>query len=115
VANTEAVAKLEGQLGHLVAKSKIIKEKEFQSQEMMGSEEVVKETVNEPTLEYPTLEVQMEKGETTNILFPDSSSLSIEPFILDNHSFMPSLYNHPPQEPLVQHFPTANINDFEDR
>ena len=38
-----------------------------------GSEEVVKETVNEPNLEYPTLEVQTEKGETTEISFPNSS------------------------------------------
>ena len=26
---------------------------------------------------------------------------------------MPSSYNHPPQESLVQHFPTAHINDLE--
>ena len=28
---------------------------------------------------------------------------------------MPSLYNHPPQESLVQHFPTAHIDDLEER
>ena len=50
-----------------------------------GSEEVVKETVNEPSLEYPTLEVQTEKGKTTKISFPNSSSLAAEPFIVDNH------------------------------
>ena len=27
---------------------------------------------------------------------------------------MPSLYNHPPQESLVQHFPTAHIDDLEE-
>jgi hypothetical protein len=81
----------------------------------LGSEEVVKEIVNEPSLEYPTLEVQMEKGETTVISFPNSSSLVAEPFILDNHSSMPSSYNHPSQESLVQHFPTAHFNDLEER
>jgi hypothetical protein len=57
LANTEAIARLEGQLGHLVAEFNIIKEEEFQSQEMARSKEVFKETVNEPSLEYPTLEV----------------------------------------------------------
>ena len=28
---------------------------------------------------------------------------------------MPSLYNHPPQESLVQHFPIAHIDDLEER
>jgi hypothetical protein len=82
-----------------------------------GSEEVVKETVNEPSLEDSleaclaqigdnlyldklleqvdkildhTLVVQMEKGKTTEISFPNSSSLAAEPFILDNHSSIPS-------------------------
>ena len=68
---------------------------------MARSEEVVKETVNDPSLKYPTLEVQTEKGETTKISFPNSSSLAAEPFILDNHSSMPSSYNHSPQESLV--------------
>jgi hypothetical protein len=83
VANTERVARLEGQLDHLVAEFNIIKKGEFQSQDMASeqymidkhakattfeSEEVVKETVNEPSQEYHTLEVQMEKGETTGIL-----------------------------------------------
>jgi hypothetical protein len=80
-----------------------------------GSEEVVKETVNEPSLEYPTLEVQTEKGETIEISFPNSSSLVAKHFILDNHSSMPSLYNHPPQESLVQHFPSTHFNDLEER
>ena len=130
MANTEVVAKLEGQLGHLIAKFNIIEEEEFQSHEMwreqdmidkhakattFGSEEVVKETVNELSLEYHILEVQMEKGETTEISFPNSSSLAAEPFILDNLSSMPSSYNHPPQESLVKHFPTAHFNDLEER
>jgi hypothetical protein len=130
VANTEAVTRLEGQLGHLVAEFNIIEEEEFQSQEMereqymidkhakataFGSEEVVKETINEPNQEYPTLEVQTEKGKTTEISFPNSSSLAVEHFILDNHSSMPSSYNHPPQESLVQHFPTAHFDDLEER
>ena len=34
---------------------------------------------------------------------------------LNNHSSMPSSYNSPPQEPLVQHFPTAHIDDLEER
>jgi uncharacterized coiled-coil protein SlyX len=57
VANTEAIARLEGQFGHLVAEFNIMEEKEFQSNEMA----------------------------------------------------------HPPQESLEQHFPTAHINDFEER
>jgi hypothetical protein len=72
VANTETIARLEGQLGHLIAEFNIIEEEEFQSQEMareqymidkhakattFGSEELVKETINEPSLEYPTLEM----------------------------------------------------------
>ena len=28
---------------------------------------------------------------------------------------MPSSYNHPPQESLVQHFPTAHFDDLEER
>jgi hypothetical protein len=77
------------------------------------SEEVAKETINELSQEYPTLEVQLEKGETTEISFPNSSSLAAEPFILDNHSYMPSSYIHPPQKSLVQHFPTAHFDDFD--
>jgi hypothetical protein len=115
LANTKPVARLEGRLGHLVAKFNIIEEEEFQSQEMTMSEEVFKETVNEPSLEYPTLEVQMEKGETIAISFPNSFSLAAEPFILDDHSSLLSSYNHPPQESLVQHFLTANFNDLEER
>jgi hypothetical protein len=115
VANTKAVARLEGQLGHLIAEFNIIEEEEFQSQEMARSEEVFKETVNEPSLEYPTLEVQAEKGETTDISFPYSASLSVEPFIFNTHSSMPSSCNPPPQESLVQHFPTAHIDDLEER
>jgi hypothetical protein len=57
VANTEAIARLEGQFGHPVAEFNIMEEKEFQSNEMA----------------------------------------------------------HPPQESLEQHFPTAHINDFEER
>ena len=72
-------------------------------------------SVNEPSLEYPTLEVQTEKGETTEISFPYSSSLTTEPFILDNHSSMPSSYIHPPRESLVQHFPTAHFDDLKER
>ena len=77
MANTEAIARLEGQLGHLVAEFNKIKEDELQSQEMargqymidedgpsnsyrehvqattFGSEEVVNETINEPSLEDP--------------------------------------------------------------
>jgi hypothetical protein len=79
-----------------------------------GSEEVAKETVNEPSLEYPTLEVQTEKGEIIEISFPNSSSLVVEHFILDNHSSMPSSYNLPLQESLVQHFPSAHFDDLEE-
>jgi hypothetical protein len=105
-----------------------------------GSEKVVKEIVNGPSLEDPleaclaqfrdnldldklleqidaildpTLEVKTENGKTTKILFPNSFSLAAEPIILDNQPSMPSLYNHPPQESLVQHFPTAHIDAFE--
>jgi hypothetical protein len=55
VANIEAIARLEGQFGHLVAEFNIMEEEEIQSHEM----------------------------------------------------------NHPPQESLEQHFPTAHIDDFE--
>jgi hypothetical protein len=129
MANTEEIARLEGQLGHLVVEFNVV-------------EEVVKVTVNEPSLEDPleaclaqigdyldldklleqtdaildpTPELQIEKGKTTEISFPNSSSLAAEPFILDNHSSMPSSYNHPPQESLVQHFPTTHFNDLEER
>jgi hypothetical protein len=50
VTNTEVVARLEGQFGHLVAEFNLMEEDEFQSQEMARSEEVFKETVNEPSL-----------------------------------------------------------------
>jgi Zn-finger protein len=33
----------------------------------------------------------------------------------NNHSSMPLSYNHHPQESLVQHFPTAHIDDLEER
>jgi exonuclease VII small subunit len=102
----QIVARLEGQFGHLVAEFNIIEEENFQSQELARSEEVFKETANEPSLEYPTLEEQTEKGETTEISFPNSFSLVAEPYILNNHSSLPSLYTHPPQESLVQHFPS---------
>ena len=96
IANTEAIARLEWQLGHLVAEFNIIEEEEFQSQELVRSEEIFKETVNEPNLEYLTLEVQTEKGETTEISSPNSFSLAVEPFILENHASLPSSYNHSP-------------------
>jgi hypothetical protein len=96
VANIEAIARLEGQFGHLVAEFNIIEEEEFQSLEIARSEEIFEETVNEPSLEYPTLEVQTKKGETIEISFPNSFSLTVEPFILDDHSSLPSSYNHPP-------------------
>jgi hypothetical protein len=57
VANTEAVARLEGQFGHLVAEFNLMEEEEFQSHEMV----------------------------------------------------------HPPQESLEQHFPTAHVDDLEER
>jgi dihydrodipicolinate synthase/N-acetylneuraminate lyase len=62
----------------------------------------------------PILEVQTEKGETTKTSFPNSSSLAVEPFIVDNRSSMPSSYNHPPQESLMQHFLTAHTDDLEE-
>jgi hypothetical protein len=73
--NTKEIARLEGQLGRLVAEFNIMEEEEFHSQEMVRSKEVFKATVSEPSREYPTLEVQTEKGETTEISFPDSFSL----------------------------------------
>jgi hypothetical protein len=115
VANTKAVARLEGQFGHLVAKFNLREEEEFQSQEMARSEEVFKETINKPSLEYPTLEVETEKGETTEISFSYSFSLATEPYMLDNHFSLPSSSNRPPQESLVQYFPTAHVDDFEGR
>jgi hypothetical protein len=58
--------------------------------------------------------MQKEKGEAM-VPFPNSSSLAAEPFIFNTHSSMPSSYNHPLQESLVQHFPTAHIDDLEER
>ena len=115
MANSEAIARLEGQFGHLVVEFNIIEEEEFQSQELARSEKFFKETINEASLEYPTLEVQTEKGETIEISSPNSFSLTVEPFILENHASLPSSYNHSPQESLVQHFPTANFYDLEER
>jgi uncharacterized coiled-coil protein SlyX len=43
VANTEAVARLEGQLGHLVAELNRIKEEELQSQEMARGQYMIDE------------------------------------------------------------------------
>jgi hypothetical protein len=57
VANTEAVARFEGQFGHLVSEFNLMEEEEFQSHEII----------------------------------------------------------HPPQKSLVQHFPTAHIDDLEER
>ena len=57
VANTEAVARLEGRFGHLVSEFNLMEEEEFQSHEIV----------------------------------------------------------HHPQESLVQHFPTAHIDDFKGR
>jgi hypothetical protein len=78
--NTEAIAWLEGQLSHLIAKFNIVEEEELQSQEMArgqymidedgsnssyhehvqattrGSEEIVDETVSELSLEDPEVE-----------------------------------------------------------
>ena len=34
---------------------------------------------------------------------------------LNNHSSIPSSYNHPPKKSLVQHFPTVHIDDLENR
>jgi hypothetical protein len=79
------------------------------------SEKVVKKAVNEPSLEYPTLEMQTEKGDPIVISFTNLSSLATEPFILENHSSMPSSYNHHSQESIVQHLPTAHIDDLEVR
>jgi hypothetical protein len=77
MANTETIARLEGQLNHLVVEFNIVEEEKLQSQEMakgkymidkdgpsnsyhehvqpttFGSVEVVKETVNEPSVEDP--------------------------------------------------------------
>jgi hypothetical protein len=136
MANTEAIARLEGHICHLVAEFNKIEEEEFQTQEMargqymidvdgpsnsyhehvqatvFGSEEVVKETVNEPSLEDhleaclaqfgddldldklleqadaildPTPEVRTKNRETTEISFLNTSSLAVEPFIVDSH------------------------------
>jgi hypothetical protein len=63
----------------------------------------------------PTPEVQTEKGETTKKSFLNSSSLAAEPFNVDNNYYMPSSYNHPPQELLVQHFPITHVNDLKER
>jgi hypothetical protein len=115
VANTEAVVRLEGQFGHLVAEFNLMEEGEFQSQELARSEEIFKETISEPSLEYSTLVVQTEEGEITEISFPNSFSLAAELYMLDNHFSLPSSSNRPSQESLVQHFPIAHIDDLEER
>jgi hypothetical protein len=81
VANTKAIARLEGQLSHLVAEFNRIEKEELQSQEMAigqymidedcpnnphhehvqaittrGSEEIVDDTVSELSLEDPEVE-----------------------------------------------------------
>jgi hypothetical protein len=80
MANTEAIARLEGQLGHLIVEFNRIEEEEFQTQEMArghyminedspnnfyhehlqattrGSEEIVDDTVSELSLEDPEME-----------------------------------------------------------
>jgi hypothetical protein len=137
LANTKAVTRLEGQLDHVVGEFNIIKEDELRSQEMakgqymidengsnnshhghvqattFGSEEVVKETVNEPSLE-DLLEAPLAQiGD--NLDLDKLIEQATEPFIVDNHYSMPSSYNHPLQELLVQHFPTAHFDDLEER
>jgi hypothetical protein len=80
MSNTKVIARLEGQLSHLVTEFNIVEEEELQSQEMtrgqymtdedcsnnsyhehvqattFGSEKVFKETVNESSLEDPLKE-----------------------------------------------------------
>ena len=46
MANTESIARLEGQLGHLVAEFKRIKEQEFQSQEMAKGQYMIDENTS---------------------------------------------------------------------
>jgi hypothetical protein len=92
VANTEAIARLEGQLGNLVAEFNRIEEEELQSQEMArgqymidedgpcnphdehvqatttrGSEEIVDETVSELSLEDPEVECFTQDGDDLNL------------------------------------------------
>jgi hypothetical protein len=92
VANTEAIARLEGQFGHLVAEFNRIEENELQSQEMakgqymideccpsnphhehvqattiLGSEEIVDDTISELSLEEPKVECFTQGGDDLNL------------------------------------------------
>jgi hypothetical protein len=92
VANTEAIARLEGQVGHLVAKFNRIEEEELQSQEMErgqymidddcpsnpyhehvqtttthGNEEIVDDTVSELSLEDPKVVCFTQDGDDLNL------------------------------------------------
>jgi hypothetical protein len=92
MANNEAIVRLEGQLGHLVAESNIIKEEEFQSQDMVrkqymidevdisnphhehvqatttrGSEEIVDETGSELSLKEPKVECFTQDEDDLNL------------------------------------------------
>jgi hypothetical protein len=137
MANIEVITRLEGQLSHVDGEFNIIEEEEFQSQDMVkgqymidennfnnsnhkhvqattfGSEEVVKETVNESSLEDPLKAPLAQIGD--NLYLDKLLEQAVEPFIVDNYYSMPSLYNHPPQDSLVQHFPTAHFDDLEER
>jgi hypothetical protein len=115
IANTEAIARLEGQLGHLVVEFNIIEEEELQSQDMAreqymideddisnphhehvqatttrGSEEIVDETVSELSLEDPEVECFTQDG----------NDLDLDKFLEQAKTFNePSL-----EDPLGEHF-----------
>jgi hypothetical protein len=91
ITNTEAIARLKRQFGHLVAEFNIIEEDEFQTQEMargqymidkdgpnnschehvqattFGIEEVVKETVNKPNMEHPLQACLVQFGDDVDL------------------------------------------------
>jgi hypothetical protein len=109
VAYTEAIARLEGQFGHLVDEFNRIEEEDLQSQEMArgqymidedcpsdphhehvqaattrGSEEIVDDTVNELSLEDPEVECFTQDGDDLNLdKFLEQAKTFIEPNLED--------------------------------
>ena len=103
MANIEAIARLEGELGHVVGEFNRIEEEELQSQDItkgqymidengsnnshhehvqattFGSEEVVKETLNGPSLEDPLEACLAQIGDNLDLdKLPEQAA---EPFI----------------------------------
>jgi hypothetical protein len=74
MANTEAVARLEGQFGHLVAEFNKIEEEEFQSQEMVRGQYMIDEDCpSDPHHEYVQATTTFESEEVVEEIFCEPS------------------------------------------